>query len=98
MKSSDYELIESVDNCSGSLTTNTPATLITNSRDELAKLYCDVIKEIGENPNRDGLIDTPNRAADAILYFTKGYHQNLNGWSILNVLFTKFYINQNVLL
>ena len=85
MKSSDYELIESVDNCNGSSSllsssTNT-AALITTRRDELAKSYCDIIKEIGEDPNRDGLLKTPYRAADAILHFTKGYQQNLNGSS-----------------
>ena len=91
MKSSDYELIESVDNCNGSSSllsssTNT-AALITTRRDELAKSYCDIIKEIGEDPNRDGLLKTPYRAADAILHFTKGYQQNLNGSSSSPLIF-----------
>jgi len=40
------------------------------------KAFEEIIKAVGENPNRDGLIDTPERAAKAIKFLTKGYHQN----------------------
>jgi GTP cyclohydrolase I len=42
-----------------------------------------MLKEIGENPDRDGLLKTPHRVADALRFFTSGYQQDprviLNG-------------------
>ena len=35
-----------------------------------------VIKELGEDPTRDGLIKTPHRVAKAMRFFTKGYEQD----------------------
>lgn len=32
---------------------------------------------LGEDPNREGLLNTPERYAKAMLYFTKGYEENL---------------------
>ena len=32
---------------------------------------------IGEDPNREGLVGTPAQYAEAMLYFTKGYEENL---------------------
>ena len=40
--------------------------------------FLDVIKAIGEDPQREGLVDTPKRAAKAFAYLTRGYHQNLD--------------------
>lgn len=45
----------------------------------LAQSYTDILNAIGENPIRDGLEKTPHRAAKAMLYFTKGYEENING-------------------
>lgn len=41
--------------------------------------YRDIIKHIGEDPSRQGLKKTPQRAAKAMLYFTKGYEQTISG-------------------
>lgn len=44
--------------------------------------FKNIIKEIGEDTNRDGLKDTPQRAATAFQFLTQGYHQSLE--SIVN--------------
>ena len=40
--------------------------------------YAGLIASIGEDPERDGLRKTPERAAKALRYLTKGYYQSLN--------------------
>ncbi|OPX54983.1 GTP cyclohydrolase I [Oceanospirillum multiglobuliferum] len=45
--------------------------------EKLASLYETLLTEVGENPKREGLLDTPVRAAKAIKYLTKGYQQTL---------------------
>src|ERR1700712_282007 len=41
--------------------------------DKLSDHYKDILIQIGENPERDGLLKTPERIAKAMLYLTHGY-------------------------
>lgn len=43
----------------------------------LSDLYSQVITELGEDVNREGLLDTPKRAAKAMKFLTSGYEQSL---------------------
>lgn len=42
----------------------------------LANLYRKILNNLGEDPCREGLIDTPERVAKAMQYFTHGYYIN----------------------
>jgi len=44
--------------------------------DELARHIEAVIRLIGENPSREGLVKTPRRAARALYFLTQGYRMN----------------------
>jgi GTP cyclohydrolase IA len=56
----------------------------------LKDLFREVITNLGENPLRDGLLKTPERAAKAMLYLTHGY--DLNPSKVLNsALFAEEY-------
>lgn len=48
----------------------------------LAELYRQMLVEIGEDPEREGLLKTPDRAARAFLDFTRGYRQDVT--TVLN--------------
>ncbi|TGN38921.1 GTP cyclohydrolase I FolE [Marinobacter confluentis] len=50
---------------------------MTNKLDDLASHYQQIIAGIGEDPHREGLQDTPVRAAKAMQFLTHGYQQNL---------------------
>jgi GTP cyclohydrolase I len=39
----------------------------------------EMLKAVGEDPEREGLLKTPNRYAEAMLFFTKGYECTLTG-------------------
>jgi GTP cyclohydrolase IA len=45
--------------------------------DKLTQSYADILTEIGEDLDRDGLKDTPKRAAKAMQFLTRGYNQSL---------------------
>lgn len=44
--------------------------------DRLAELFREVLIELGEDPDREGLLKTPQRAAQALRDFTRGYGQD----------------------
>ncbi len=42
-------------------------------KDKTADLVYELLSEIGEDPDREGLRLTPNRVSEALAYFTQGY-------------------------
>ena len=42
----------------------------------LKESYLKLLHEVGEDPNRDGLLKTPERAAKAMQFLTQGYEQD----------------------
>ena len=58
--------------------------------DKVAKLsdhYREILTGLGEDVTREGLVDTPRRAAKAMRFLTRGYRQNLDDL-INNAVFT----------
>jgi GTP cyclohydrolase IA len=41
--------------------------------DAIAEVYGDILKNLGEDPSREGLLKTPERVAKALHYLTHGY-------------------------
>lgn len=48
----------------------------------MEQLYKQILEELGEDATREGLLETPLRAANAMRYLTKGYNDSLS--DILN--------------
>lgn len=53
-----------------------------NETAELEGLFTRILEHLGEDPGRQGLVNTPLRAAKAMQFLTSGYHQDIN--KILN--------------
>ncbi len=49
-----------------------------DSIDSMTQSYRDIIDALGEDAEREGLVDTPMRAAKAMRFITKGYRENLD--------------------
>ncbi|XP_005091649.1 GTP cyclohydrolase 1-like [Aplysia californica] len=67
-------------NGADSITSNGVPAAEVNERDivdEMASLYKQIITHLGEDPNRQGLLKTPQRVAKAMMFFTKGYRENV---------------------
>jgi len=51
----------------------------------MEKLFYNLLKEIGEDPEREGLKDTPKRVTESYKFLTRGYQQNID--EVLNDAF-----------
>ncbi|HMV13731.1 MAG TPA: GTP cyclohydrolase I FolE [Chitinophagales bacterium] len=47
--------------------------LILESNPVIEKYYREILSHIGEDPNREGLLQTPNRVSKSLQYMTHGY-------------------------
>lgn len=48
-------------------------------QEKIADAVRTILACIGEDPDREGLLKTPERYAKALMFFTKGYEQNIRG-------------------
>jgi GTP cyclohydrolase I len=51
----------------------------------MEKMFYNLLKEIGEDPEREGLKDTPKRVTESYKFLTRGYRQNID--EVLNNAF-----------
>src|SRR6185369_8105907 len=56
----------------------------------MRKLIEELLKELGEDPKREGLLKTPERVEKALKFFTKGYDEHPEN-VLNNALFTEDY-------
>lgn len=68
------------------------SNIVTN---HLADLYADMLSSIGEDVTRQGLKDTPLRAAKALQFLTRGYRQDVD--EVINNAIFDSDINEMVL-
>ncbi len=61
---------------------NDTKSIIELRRNEISNAYLSILYSVGENPTRQGLLKTPERAAKAILHFTKGYEETISSKSL----------------
>lgn len=52
------------------------------NKERVSELIKELLKELGEDPQREGLLKTPDRAAKSWEFLTRGYRQNLD--SVIN--------------
>ncbi len=45
---------------------------------ELRELVHEMLGRLGEDPEREGLLETPRRVADSLQFLTRGYHQSVD--------------------
>ena len=66
----DMKLVKDIDK-----TASKKAEVTDKQAEEAFKL---ILTWIGENPNREGLLETPKRVVKAFKEYFKGYHQDAN--------------------
>src|SRR4051794_34809442 len=47
------------------------------SQDPISSAFLEIIKDLGENPSREGLLKTPDRASKAMKFLASGYETKL---------------------
>ena len=75
---------------------NGPQKKETGARLALEEAYLNLLIGAGEDPTRDGLLQTPARAAKALMFFTKGYQETIKGKTLL-LVFELFYVTEKLL-
>ena len=53
--------------------------IVSPNLEELKSHYHSIITLLGEDAGREGLLETPERVAKAMLSLTKGYHMEVSG-------------------
>ena len=48
------------------------------NQNKVQSIIADLLSEIGEDPNREGLLNTPKRVASAYEFLTAGYHVDID--------------------
>ena len=70
-----------------------------DDHDPLAPMITRILKELGEDPGRDGLERTPLRVAESLRFLTQGYEQNpkdiLNG-ALFDVTYDEMVIVKDI--
>lgn len=51
--------------------------------ENMVDCYRNILRHVGEDINRGGVMKTPQRAANAMLYLTKGYDETLDGKKLI---------------
>jgi GTP cyclohydrolase I len=69
------------------------------NKDIVSELAKKLLEEIGEDPEREGLVKTPHRIAESYEFLTKGYRQNiedvLNG-AVFNEKYDEMVVVNNI--
>ena len=67
--------------------------------DPIQGLVASMLKELGEDPGRDGLVKTPSRVAKSMRFFTQGYQADpveiLNG-ALFDVTYDEMVIVKDI--
>jgi GTP cyclohydrolase I len=68
-------------------------------QDEVQKIISELLVEIGEDPNREGLVNTPKRIAKMYEFLTSGYNQKIeeiiNG-AVFHVKYDEMVLVKNI--